>query len=322
MSTLRHKILGPLALCALVLSSSSESSAQTAIGSDRPVPASVTTVGTLRVERYGNGSPAMIFVPGLSCGSWVWDDAVKKYAATHALYVVTLAGFDGLPAPAGTAAPLDLADASLLTLIENEKLDRPILIGHSLGGHLAIRFGTEHAALLRGIVSIDGTPVFPTLAQSTPDQRAAVASQITAQIGSATPDQYALVEKQTIAAMVTDPTSAAQVAALTSKSDSHAVAAYASELYAADLRPQLPKLTVPTLEIAPVPTIPATYEGSQAANMPMADREAIYKGFYASLFPGAPNLRVVTIPNSRHFIMVDQPNALYDAISTFIATLK
>jgi pimeloyl-ACP methyl ester carboxylesterase len=53
----------------------------------------------------------------------------------------------------------------------------------------------------------------------------------------------------------------------------------------------------------------------------MSDREAGYKAFYTSLFRGAPNVTVVPVPNSKHFVMIDQPKALYDAITTFIATL-
>ncbi len=93
-----------------------------------------------------------------------------------------------------------------------------------------------------------------------------------------------------------------------------------------DAHMDLPKLTVPTLEIAPVPTTPvpttpAPYEGPQAATASMVERQAGYKQFYASLFPGAPNVTIVTIPNSKHFVMVDQPKALFDAITAFVATL-
>jgi pimeloyl-ACP methyl ester carboxylesterase len=311
---------GTFALCAFVLSSFSISVAQTSNESALPKPSSVSTIGAMRVERYGQGSPAMIFVPGLASGSWVWDDAVRTFAGSHAVYVVTLGGFDGLPAPAGPL--LDGADASLLQLITDEKLDRPILVGHSLGGYLVLRFGTEHASLVRGIVAVDGTPVLPPLAGLTPEQRAAAADGFSAGIRSATPQQFVTTEQQTIATMVTDPENAAHVAALSAKSDQLAVAAYFGELFRVDLRPELTKLTVPTLEIAPVPTVPATTEGPQAATATMADRQAAYSQFYRVLFPGAPNLTVVTIPNSKHFIMVDQPKALFDAIGTFVATLK
>jgi pimeloyl-ACP methyl ester carboxylesterase len=308
------------ALCAVLSTFSAAARAAEPAPAASPVPAAVTQVGSLRVERYGSGSPALIFIPGLSCGSWAWTSAVSVYGGTHAVYVVTLGGFDGTPEPSG--APLDAADASLLQLIATEKLDRPILIGHSLGGFLALRFGTEHASLLRGVVSVDGTPVFPTLLQSTPEQRAATADAVSAQIRALTPEQYAAGQATTVASMVTEPANVDRVAALSGKSDPKAVADYAGALFRADLRPELVNLAVPALEIAPVPTVPAPFEGPQAGSTPMADRQAGYKAFYTGLFPGAPHLTVVTIPNSKHFIMIDQPKALYDAITAFIAPLS
>jgi len=322
MTRLRRALLPAIALGALALSSSSASRAQAATASPGNAganPTSVTTVGTFRVEKYGAGSPAMVFIPGLSCGSWVWDGAVKTYAKTHAVYVVTLAGFDGLPAASGPA--MDGADASLLTLVTAEKLKRPVIVGHSLGGFLALRFGEEHSDLVSGIVAVDGLPVFPTLAQSTPEQRGSIADSITSQIATATHDQYLDTQKKTLAAMVTDPAQVDRVADLAAKSDPKAVAAYANDLFRSDLRPALPKLTAPTLEIGPVPTTPAAFEGPQAATESMADRAAGYKAFYTSLFPAAPNVTVVMIPNSKHFIMIDQPKALFDTITAFVAKL-
>lgn len=303
----------------LVLACSSVVKAQTPIGSDRPVATSIFTVGTMRVEAYGSGSPALVFVPGLACGSWVWDDAIRLYEKPHAVYVVTLAGFDGLPAPSG--APIERADASLLELITTRKLDRPILIGHSLGGFLVLRFGTERGDLIRGIVAVDGTPVFPALAQATPEARAAAGKRIYDQLSGLTAEQFATGEQSVIQAMVSEPANATRVAELAAKSDPAATAAYARDLYAADIRPQLANLTDPVLEIAPVPLKPAPFEGPNAANATPAARAAGYKDFYQSLFPGAPNVRVVPVENSRHFVMIDQPRAFYDAVSGFIATL-
>ena len=253
------------------------------------------TVGTMRVEKYGSGSPAMIFVPGLSSGSWVWDGAVGPYAAKHAVYIVTLAGFDGVP-PA-------------------------ILVGHSLGGFLALKFGIDHAALLRGVVAVDGLPILPPFSQMTADQRNTTVDMMTTQMKAAPSAQFLAQQKATIATMVTSPADADRVATLSAKSDQGATAEYFGELSKSDLRPDLAKLTVPTLEIAPVPTVPLPYEGPQAQTATMADRETGYKAFYTSLFPGAPNVTVVPIANSKHFVMIDQPKALFDAITSFVSTL-
>jgi pimeloyl-ACP methyl ester carboxylesterase len=299
-----------LALLTVALWPASFSASEAAVR-DRPAARSVSTVGTLRVEAYGSGSPALIFIPGLACGSWAWDSAVRTYAATHAVYVLTLAGFDGLPPPAGPA--LDAADASLLQFITTAKLN-------SLGGFLALRFATEHAALVRAVVAVDGTPVFPPLAQSTADERRAAAERIKAQLDPLTHDQFAAGERGLMTTLVSDPSDADRLAALASKSDPAATGSYAHDLYAADLRPQLPAATVPILEIAPVPKTPAAFEAPSAATQTIEQRSANYHDFYASLFSGAPNVRVVTIADSLHFVQFDQPQALYDAVSAFIAS--
>jgi pimeloyl-ACP methyl ester carboxylesterase len=319
-----HPILRPIArtltLLTLVVSAFSAAIAdEVPLGQDRPIPKSVMTVGTMRVETYGTGSPALVFIPGLDCGSWVWDSAVRLYESTHTVYVVTLAGFDGLPAPARPT--IDGADASLLELLTKHENDRPVLIGHSLGGFLALRFGSEHSDLVRGIVAVDGTPVFIPLLTSTPEQRLKIGDGFAAQLSTLSAQEFTAGQLDVISKMVTDPAKAAQVAALTGKSDAKATGAYARDLYVADLRPQLKNLTAPTLEIAPVPTKPAPYEGPQAASESQAQRSAGYQSFYQALFPGAPNVQVVPIANSLHFVMIDQPDLLYDAITHFIGTL-
>jgi pimeloyl-ACP methyl ester carboxylesterase len=314
--------ISKIALLALVLSCFSASLAQTAAANALPKAQRVSLVGTLRVERYGSGSPAMIFIPGLGCGSWIWSDAVKTYAGSHAVYLVTLAGFDGVPAPPPDGSPLDLADASLLALIANEHLDRPILVGHSLGGFLALRFGEEHAALLRGVVAVDYGPVFAPAAQASPEERETLAEDLAQKLATEPSSAYIESQNATVATMVTDPADAERIDALAARSDQKSVAAYTGDFLRGDLRPQLSQLTVPTLEVAAVPRLPQGFEGRASAKTPMPEREAAYKEFYTTLFPGAPNVTVVTVPNSKHYVMIDQPKALFDAITTFVAGLS
>ncbi len=321
MTQRRRAIPYLMPLCALVLSSFSVSPARAddSAAVAAPKPSKVMTVGTMRVEKYGAGSPAMIFVPGLSCGSWVWDGAVSQYAGKHAVYIVTLAGFDGVPPATGNL--IDGAESSLAQLITTENLNRPIVVGHSLGGFLSLKFGIDHAALVRGIVAVDGLPVLPPFSQMTADQRNTTVDMMTTQMKAAPSAQFLAQQKATLTTMITSPADVARVATLSAKSDQGATAEYFGELSKTDLRPDLAKLTVPTLEIAPVPTVPQPYEGPQASAASMADRETGYKGFYTSLFPGAPNVTVVTVPNSKHFVMIDQPKALFDAITSFVSTL-
>jgi pimeloyl-ACP methyl ester carboxylesterase len=144
---------------------------------DTPLPkaAWVKTIGSLRVEKYGQGAPALILVPGLGCGSWAFRDTVAREAPHHVIYSVTMAGTDGLPG--GSDATLDNAEASIVTLIANEHLKMPVVVGHSLGGTLALRFGIDHGDLVKAIVSVDGTPVQPQFAMASAAERTAAAQQ-------------------------------------------------------------------------------------------------------------------------------------------------
>jgi pimeloyl-ACP methyl ester carboxylesterase len=278
------------------------------------------TVGNLQVEKYGNGSPALILVPGLATGSWTWYDFISRESAAHAIYAVTIAGFAGVPPAADPS--LDAADASILSLIQTEKIDRPVVIGHSLGGSLVLRVGIEHSDLVRGIVSVDGLPVFPTLAQATSEQRVATASKAADQIAQATPAQFAQMQEQFVRDYVTDPALAKRVAGLCAKSDPKTVAAYYKDLLSGDLRPALPKLTAPTLVIAPNPGLPLpSYLPAQMANLSLDDRRVGGVQFYTALFAGAPNLKIASIDNARHFVMLDQPQAFAQAVDGFLAAL-
>ncbi len=319
MSTLRVVRLGFASLCAALVAAAPLGIARADSLDVTPSrPAWTKMVGTLRVERYGNGSPALVLIPGLACGSWTWRETIAHESSKHAVYAVTLAGFDGVAyAP---DASLDSADASLQTLITDEKLNRPIIVGHSLGGFLALRFGTEHAAELGGVVSVDGLPVIPSMAQLSSDARTAAADRFASTVTSQSADAFAAGEAKAIADYVTDPATTRKVTALALRSDQRAVAVYGKELYASDLRGSLASLTVRTELLAPVPTPPLpTYLPPQMASLTQEQRRAGTLQFYQSLTAGAPNLTVVPIDASRHFIMLDRPADFANALDAFIS---
>ncbi len=273
------------------------------------------------MQKYGAGEPALILVPGLASGAWTWNGTVAKEAPSHATYVVTVGGFAGVAA----ARPETLAgiEDSLVTLIAAEHLDRPVLVGHSLGGTTVLEFGIDHPKLARAIVTVDGAPVFPSVAGRTADERLAAAKSYSASIAAQTPDAFLAGEKKTVADYVTDPTLADRVAVLAAKSDQAAVAAYLGDLISTDLRPQLGKLTLPTLLIAPVPAPPLpSYMPDAMATMDDATREKSTTDFYKYLFAGSPALQISTVDHARHFVMLDQPELFARALDDFLNTQK
>ena len=282
-----------------------------------PAAKATFTVGTLRVRRYGGGGRAMILVPGLSSGPWAWRDTVEHFAGDHVIYAVTLAGFDGVPAPKQKTGLLDLADASLLELIRTHRIERPVLVGHSLGGTLAIRFAEEHPDLLSGVVAVDGLPVFPLMSVS---QREAAAQQMRQRIGRISRAEFKAQQlrfMQTVGLVNRDQ--ARHYAALSAKSDPDAMYEYAAEDMELDLRPGLKKIGVPLLEIVPYYK-PDLERYSKLNNRPLTT-SAQKADYYRKLLDGAPHAKVVTITGARHFVMLDQAQAFNSILGRFLSGL-
>jgi pimeloyl-ACP methyl ester carboxylesterase len=268
-------------------------------------------VGMLHVDRYGSGDP-IVLVPGLASGAWTWNGLIPHLAAKHSVYAVTIAGFSGRPA-AG-AASFAAFEKDLTALLDQRHLAKPVLVGHSIGGTLAIDYAETHPDRVRAIVAADGLPIFPGMQQLTQEQREAIGAQMAAGVKAQTHDQFLAYEKGYMASVgVNDATLADQVAALSAQSDSPTVAAWLQADLATDLRPNLAKITVPVLEIAPYsPT-----EGNPAAALHYTEAE---KGdYYRMLLAGVAKLDVVTIAPSRHFVMLDQPERFQKALDDFLA---
>ncbi|MES2047321.1 MAG: alpha/beta hydrolase, partial [Pseudomonadota bacterium] len=175
-------------------------------------------VGSMFVERHGEHGPSIILIPGLSSGSWVWEDTVKQLEKNHVLYVVTLAGFNGQATMNGPK--MDQAYASLLALINERKLSKPILVGHSLGATLSIWFAQQHSDKIAGVFAVEGLPVFPGTENMTLEQRPALAQGIKAQMAALTAETFAAQQLQYMRHIgVIDDKLAQKIAALSSKSD-------------------------------------------------------------------------------------------------------
>lgn len=272
------------------------------------------TVGTLHVSRYGTHGRPMILIPGLGSGAWVWQDTIEHFKKDHVIYAVTLAGFDRTPPPA-SGNYFDQADVSLLELIESRHIEKPVLVGHSLGGTLAILFAEQHSGLLGGVVAVEGLPVFPGTQDMTAAQRQKIFSGMLARSANVTPAQFAEQQQQYMLQIgVIDPVLAKKLAVLQTRSNSQAVAQYAAEDVDADFRDGLDKISVPLLEISPYD--PAYFRSGQI-KMTEAQKAALYE----MLLKGAPHAKVISISPSRHFVMYDQPVKFHAALAEFLAKL-
>jgi pimeloyl-ACP methyl ester carboxylesterase len=304
----RNRLAG--ALAAAIFSVTPLAARAAALPPDPPRAESFD-VGMLHVDRYGSGDP-IVLVPGLASGAWTWNGLIPHLAAKHSVYAVTIAGFAGRPA-AGSAT-FAAFENDLTALLDRRHIVKPVLVGHSIGGTLAIDYAETHPDRVRAIVAADGLPIFPGMQQLTQQQREAIGTQMGAAVTVQTHDQFLAYEKTYMASVgVHDAVLADQIAVLSAQSDAPSVAAWLQADLAADLRPNLAKITVPVLEIAPY----SPAEGNPAAAMHYTEPEKAE--YYRSLLAGVAKLDVVTIAPARHFVMLDQPERFQKALDDFLA---
>jgi len=236
---------------------------------------------------------------------------VRAFGPKHPVYVLTLPGFDGRPA--APPAPFTAAKAAVSQLLAQRHLDRPVLVGHSLGGILALALAEEQPTAIGGVVSIDGLPVMPGTEEMTPNERARFAETMGAQVARQPADRFAAQQQtymRTIGSI--DIGRADDLARLSARSDPASVGRYAADVLNVDLRPALASITAPVLVVMPFLGLDSDQQGQT---------EEAKLDYYRALMAGTPKLKVVPVAPSRHFAMFDQPQAVIDAVDTFLKSL-
>jgi pimeloyl-ACP methyl ester carboxylesterase len=268
-------------------------------------------VGALAVEQPAGDGPPLIFIPGLASGSWTWKADAARLAKTHAVYLVTVAGFDGRKAMPG--ATLESLSGDLRKLIESKHIEKPVLIGHSMGGTLALSFAAEHSDLIAGVVAVDGLPVFPGTENASGD-RSAFAQRARDQIQNQTAEQFRAYQHTYMKQVgAIDEATAERIAELSSRSDPKAVAEFAAQLLMLDLRPKLGSIKVPVVEISP-------FHAPDFAAMGVD--EAGKTNYYRMLLDGIEKLDVISVSPARHFVMFDQPEKFAAALEQALAGMR
>jgi len=104
----------------------------------------------------GEGAP-VILIHGLAASLHDWDDLVPELAQHgYATYALDLLGHGESAKPDSRAYEMDWVFDHLAAWIDSLGLDQaPILVGHSLGGYLALDYARRFPARTRGLVLVD-----------------------------------------------------------------------------------------------------------------------------------------------------------------------
>ena len=110
---------------------------------------------TLATHEWPGRGPAVVAIHGLTSNHTVWYPIADALGGSHRLIAYDLRGRgDSDKPPTGYSLAHHAAD--LLGLLDRFGLDRAILMGHSLGAHIGVRFATLHPERVAKLVLFDG----------------------------------------------------------------------------------------------------------------------------------------------------------------------
>ncbi len=261
---------------------------------------------SFKVEVIGRGKP-MILIPGLSSSGEVWESTVARYKNKYQCHVLTLAGFAGQP-PIG-APFLETVRLDLAKYIRDKKLKKPVIIGHSLGGFLALWLASKEPDLVGKLIIVDSLPFLPAAQQpnATAETIKPQAEKMRQGIIAQTPEQRRQSQLAILKTMISDPAKIELAAKWGEASAPETVAQGLYELLTTDLRSDLVNIKAPTLVI-----------GTWIALRQYATREIIEKNFreqYAKL----PDYKFVMADKAKHFVMFDDPDFFFQETDNFLA---
>lgn len=253
-------------------------------------PAEIDDYAAFHVRVVGTGRP-MILIPGLGCGADIWEGAVARWSSRYRLHIIHISGFAGRPPIAPPI--LDRVREELAAYILDRDIRRPVIVGHSIGGLLALDLAATRPDLVGPIVSVDGSPflagIFPGVD----------AAALRDSMAGASPEQFAMQTRMQMRMMVVDPEVADRVGETCGRSDPSAFATAFYEALTRDIRPALPRIEAPVMLVA-------------------AGRDAPPDILIAQ-YEGVRDFEVVVADQARHFIMLDDPELLFASIERFLA---
>ena len=115
---------------------------------------------SLYYERAGSGDPELLFVPGWCCDHTAFQPQFDHFARAHTVTSVDLRGVGQSDAPDEGYSIPRLAD-DIAALCGAVGIERPVVVGHSLGGMIAVDLGVRYPSLASALVLVDPGPIDP-----------------------------------------------------------------------------------------------------------------------------------------------------------------
>lgn len=250
------------------------------------------------VQKTGKGEKVIIFIPGFASSGDVWNSTKDKLENDFVFYTLTIAGFAGVK-PQANSTFVSWENA-IAQYIKENKIEKPIIIGHSMGGGLVLAIASDYPELIEKIIVVDALPSISALMN--PDfksQENVDCSAMVEQLTVMSDEQFLGMQKMSIPRLVENKEMQETIVDWSVKSDRTTFAEMYCDFSNTDLRQKIENIECPALILLESyfknmkPIIEKQYENLKGADLQYAD-----KGL--------------------HFIMYDDKEWYFDQVEKFL----
>jgi pimeloyl-ACP methyl ester carboxylesterase len=292
----RRNILRGLVGGALLWGAGSGVRAETAFSSRR-----------ITVTTRGRGSDVLL-IPGLASTSEVWRGVADRLAGKRRLHLISVRGFGDLPAGANASgAVMAAVAAEVRRYISEQGLQRPAIIGHSMGGQLGLRVAADAGSGIGRVMVVDSSPFFPALIspQATVGDVEPIA-QLAYQAIHFLGDAALRARGREMGLELGGATDTVFGTLGWQGGDRRVLAQSLYEVMTVDLRRRLPDITAP---------VTVVYGWSADGRSPRSRTDTLFRSAYSRLRTPAA---FVPIEGAEHMVMIDQPTRFMAAVARFL----
>ena len=251
----------------------------------------------------------VVFIHGLAASPHCWEQAPELLGPRVRCHFIHIRGFAGeAPSPNRKSGDFlkPLADELAVYLKLHTKGDVAI-VGHSMGGIVSLILARDHADLVGRVMVLD-VPAFFSMLINPFASGGAMASFAEATRRRYVENDQASFEGHLRSAaekLAMNPSSVERIIQWGITSDRQMTADVMAEVMTTDLRPDLGKIKAP---------VEVIYAWDRSGPATRSGLDQVYASSYSTL----ANLQRLRIDNSRHYIMFDQPEALYHALHEWL----
>ena len=253
----------------------------------------------IKVERTGNGNP-VLFLPGFTTPGSVWNETIRNLQGKIESFMVSYAGFNGMP-------PIDTPwypaiKESIIQYIKLENLSNLVIVGHSMGGNLAVDIAAALPERVSKMVLVDAIPCMRELMMpGVPAKQIQYKSPYNDQQLKMGEEAFSQIASMMASNMTMNTSKVDTLKHWMMQADRKTYVYGYTDLLKLDLRPTLEKVNAETLILG--------------ASFPYAE---MAKQTFESQYAKLKNKTIEMADNSKHFIMFDQPAWLYEKINAFM----